>query len=51
MAPNKNTQESFDSTCLQLKNKLHPDNHEIIKILTNLLNFNPYFRMTAYEVI
>ena len=26
-------------------------NFDIITIMKNLLNFNPYFRMTAFEVI
>ena len=34
-----------------MKSKLSESTHEILNIFQNLISFNPYFRMTAYECI
>jgi len=42
---------SYSKSLLQIKNNLNPKYHDLVGILQNLLSFNPYFRMTAYECL
>ena len=34
-----------------IKSKLATKNHELCEIMSNFLNFNPYFRSTAYDCL
>jgi uncharacterized FlaG/YvyC family protein len=35
----------------KINKKISPKNKELIYVLQNMLSFNPYFRMTAFEYV
>lgn len=45
----KSSETAFEKHVRFISKRISPENQELISILQNMLSFNPYFRMTAFE--
>ena len=41
----------METTCQEFRDKIDDKNKNIVKIFSNMLNLNPYFRMSAVELL
>ena len=42
---------TFEDICKRFSKQMNGKHTEIIDLMRNLIRFNPYYRMTAYEGI